>query len=73
MQTTSKRYDKHLAAFGKSALLNLVQWGEKGFDLWLPISLDSCLSCEDVIKSKLVYAVLMRPKINISSHLEKLL
>ncbi len=32
-------------------------------DLWLPISLDSCLCCEDVTKSKLVYTVLMRPKI----------
>ncbi len=32
-------------------------------DLWLLISLDSCLCCEDVIKSKLVYTVLMRPKI----------
>ncbi len=32
-------------------------------DLWLPISLDSCLCCEDVIKSKLVYAVPMRRKI----------
>ncbi len=31
--------------------------------MWLPISLDSCLCCEDVIKSKLVYAVLMRLKI----------
>ncbi len=26
-------------------------------------SLDSCLCCEDVIKSKLVYTVPMRPKI----------
>ncbi len=32
-------------------------------DLWLPISLDSCLCCEDVMKSKLVYIVLMIPKI----------
>ncbi len=31
--------------------------------MWLLISLDSCLCCEDVIKSKLVYTVLMRPKI----------
>ncbi len=31
--------------------------------LWLPISLDSCLYCEDVIKSKLIYSVLMRPEI----------
>ncbi len=31
--------------------------------IWLPISLDSCLCCEDVIKSKVVYAVLMRLKI----------
>ncbi len=29
----------------------------------IPISLDSCLCYEDVIKSKLVYTVLMRPKI----------
>ncbi len=33
-------------------------------DLWLPISLVSCLCCEDVIKSKLIYTVLMRPKIS---------
>ncbi len=32
-------------------------------DLWLPISFDSYLCCEDVIMSKLVYAVLARPKI----------
>ncbi len=31
--------------------------------MWLLISLDSCPYCEDVIKSKLVYTVLMRPKI----------
>ncbi len=30
MQTASERYDKHLAAFGKIALLNQVQWGDKG-------------------------------------------
>ncbi len=31
--------------------------------LRLAISLDSCLYCEDVIKPKLIYDVLMRPKI----------
>ncbi len=31
--------------------------------LWLPISLDSCLCCEEVIKPKVIYGVLMRPKI----------
>ncbi len=31
--------------------------------LWLPVRLNSCLYCEDVIKSKLIYGVLMRPKI----------
>ncbi len=30
--------------------------------MWFPISLDSCLYCEDVIKPKLIYRVLMRPK-----------
>ncbi len=31
--------------------------------LWLPIGLDSCLYCDDAIKSKLIYGILTRPKI----------
>ncbi len=37
MQTASERYDKHLAAFGKSALLNQVQWGDKGRALFFTL------------------------------------
>ncbi len=31
--------------------------------MWFPISIDSCLYCEDVTKPKLIYSVLMRPTI----------
>ncbi len=30
---------------------------------WVPLSLDCCLYCADVIKSQLIWSVLMRPKI----------
>ncbi len=32
-------------------------------DLWLPISLDFCIGCDDVIKSKQIYSLLMMPEI----------
>ncbi len=55
---------KHMSAVSQRHVKNLLFMTQLAAvaPVW-PINTHLCLCCEDVIKSKLVYAVLMRPKI----------